>query len=144
MNINLGVVYSLRKQICNHYPRLLQLFYKYTWDLPNVFSSFWLPRDNFHISLCDIMSKPTKFDCLKFDNLSISISYKNQIHTFERIRFPFDKVNSDIDKFHAEWQLFKSVFSMKDILNPMKASKIRFLATMVCLLCFLYSENFDE
>ena len=107
---NLGAVYSLKKQRCNHFPRLLQLFYAFTWNTPMVYTSFWLPRDHDNIAICDMMSKPSKFDSINVSHSNVYLNFKGKDYVFQRLHFPFEKIIFLLDKFLSEWQLFRSVF----------------------------------
>ena len=138
---NQGAVYSLRKQRANDLPRLLQLFYNLTWSMPNVFSAFWLPRDTDMIQLCDLLSKHTKFDSVTISEDLINIEHKNNVFNYKRLFFPFEKIDSLLDQFIAEWSLFKTTFPFDSTTRNMKLSKIKFLISMISLV-YIFSFGF--
>lgn len=115
-------------------PRLLQLFYDITWELPNVFSAFWLPREFDIINMCDLLSKFQKSPNVKITNNTVIINISDKVTHFKRIRFPFDYVMSLAKKYIHEWKLFKESFP--DITNPMKRSKIN---GIICIVSLFFS-----
>ena len=139
MLLNQGAVYSLRKQRAHEMPRLLQLFYKLTWDRHNVFSSFWMPRETLMIELCDRLSKYAKFDSVVLSDNSVKLEFKSESYNFTRVHLPVEKLEFLLDKFISEWELFKKYFPFPSITRNMSMKKVRSLMHMISLIpAYLY------
>ena len=109
----------ISRQRNNESPRLLEFFYRSTWDLPNVFDAFWLPRDTIMIKKCDILSKFELFEnkcVISESTVKIRLDTSSDFEIFQRNYVDFSKIRVSLEMSLNEYTRFKKFLKLKSLL----------------------------